>query len=65
MSSFRPNSIEGMRYLDYSPWCEPTTIHNIRCVIVDSAMKDFNVMAWDFVMNFAKDNQLKVTSVEH
>jgi hypothetical protein len=63
MSSFRPNSVAGMRYLDYSPWCEPTTINNTRCVIVDSAMKDFNVMAWDFVMNFAKDNQLKVKTL--
>jgi len=59
MAGFRPDAVDGMRYLDYSPWCEPTTIDGVRCVIVDSAIKDYNVMAWDFVMNFAKDNKLK------
>ncbi len=63
MAGFRPDAVDGMRYLDYSPWCEPTTIAGVRCVIVDSAIKDFNVMAWDFVMNFAKDNKLKVGEV--
>ena len=63
MAGFRPNAIEGMRYLGYSPWCEPITQDNIRCVIVDSAMRDANVMAWDFVMGFARDNRLKVAEV--
>jgi Protein of unknown function (DUF3579) len=60
MAGFRPDAVASMRYLDYSPWCEPTTIEGIRCVIVDSAIKDHNVMAWDFVMGFAKDNKLKL-----
>ena len=34
--------------------------YGVRCVIVDSAIKDHNVMAWDFVMGFAKDNRLKL-----
>ena len=63
MACFRPDAVEGMRYLDYSPWCVPITQDNVRCVIVDHAIKDDNVMAWDFVMNFAKDNKLQVAEV--
>lgn len=63
MSGFRPDAVDGTRYLDYSPWCVPINQGNVRCVIVDHAMKDFNVMAWDFVMNFAKDNKLQVAEV--
>jgi hypothetical protein len=29
-------------------------------VIVNEALKDIEPMAWDFVMNFARDNGLKV-----
>jgi Protein of unknown function (DUF3579) len=60
MTGFRPDAVDGTRYLDFSPWCEPMTIDGVRCVIVDSAIKDFNVMAWDFLMGFARDNQLKL-----
>lgn len=63
MAAFRPDAIEGKRYLDYSPWCEPLTIGGVRCVVVDSAMQQLHPMAWDFVMNFAKDNRLKVGEV--
>jgi hypothetical protein len=63
MACFRPDSVDGMRYLDYSPWCVPINQGNVRCVIVDHAIKDYNVMAWDFVMNFAKDNKLQVAEV--
>jgi hypothetical protein len=63
MACFRPDAVEGMRYLDYSPWCVPINQGNVRCVIVDHAIKDYNVMAWDFVMNFAKDNKLQVAEV--
>jgi hypothetical protein len=63
MSGFREGAVEGTRYLDYSPWCVPINQGNVRCVIVDHAIKDYNVMAWDFVMNFAKDNKLHVAEV--
>ncbi len=63
MACFRPDAVEGMRYLDYSPWCVPITQGNVRSVIVDHAIKDYNVMAWDFVMNFARDNKLQVAEV--
>jgi hypothetical protein len=32
----------------------------IKCVVVSEALRDVEPMAWDFVMNFAKDNDLQV-----
>jgi hypothetical protein len=31
----------------------------VRCVIVNSELRRHEPMAWDFVMNFAKDNDLE------
>ena len=30
-------------------------------VIVHSDLRDYDVMAWDFCLNFAKDNELQVS----
>jgi len=38
----------------------PNTIDGNKCVIVHTDMRDDNVMAWDVVMGFARDNQLQV-----
>jgi len=47
------------RHFTYSPWCVPTSVNGVRCVIVDEALHNHDVMAWDFCMNFAKDNELQ------
>ena len=60
MSSFRPGGAVPGDHLSYSPWCVPNTINGKKCVIVHTDMRDDNVMAWDFVMGFARDNQLQV-----
>ena len=60
MSSFRPGGAVPGDHLSYSPWCVPNTIEGKKCVIVHTDMRDDNVMAWDFVMGFARDNQLQV-----
>ena len=60
MSSFRPGGAVPGDHLSYSPWCVPNTIDGNKCVIVHTVMRDDNVMAWDFVMGFARDNQLQV-----
>jgi hypothetical protein len=66
MSRFRPEgSGAGMgAHLGYSPYCKPRTIHGVKCVIVNEALRDIEPMAWDFVMNFARDNGLKVTPAD-
>ncbi len=60
LSSFRPGGPQPGSHLGYSPWCVPTTIGNIKCVIVHRDLRDYDVMAWDFAMNFARDNELQV-----
>ena len=60
MSSFRPGGATPGDHLSYSPWCVPNTVNGIKCVVVDRELRDHEVMAWDFVMNFAKDNGLQV-----
>ncbi len=60
MSSFRPGGAQPGSHLSYSPWCVPTVINGVKAVVVNGELRDFDVMAWDFVLNFAKDNDLQV-----
>ena len=62
MSCFRPSGARGGigAYIGYSPYCVPRLINGIKCVIVNEDLKRVEPMAWDFVMNFARDNQLQV-----
>jgi hypothetical protein len=59
MAQFHPDAGPG-RQLGYSPWCVPRTDGDVKCVVVRRELRAFNVMAWDFVVNFARDNHLKV-----
>jgi len=63
MSSFRPEgSPRGIAaYIGYSPYCVPTSLDGVKCVIVNEALKEVEPMAWDFVTNFARDNRLQYT----
>lgn len=61
MSPFRPGGACLGSHLSYSPWCVPTALNGVKCVVVNTALRDHEPMAWDFVMNFAKDNELQVT----
>ena len=65
MSSFRPGGVQGGigAFIGYSPYCVPRVIDGVKCVIVSEALKDVEPMAWDFVMNFARDNGLRVVEV--
>jgi len=62
MSSFRPGGGRGGigAYIGYSPYCVPRVIDGIRSVIVNERLRDIEPMAWDFVMNFARDNDLQI-----
>jgi hypothetical protein len=61
MSSFRPSGVlPPGRALGYSPYCVPRIVDGIRSVLVDEALREIEPMAWDFVMNFARDNTLRV-----
>jgi len=61
MAQFRPDgAAAAASHLAYSPWCFPTTLGGVKCVVVHSALRAHEPMAWDFVINFAKDNDLQV-----
>ena len=65
LSSFRPRSGGAAgggigANIGYSPYCVPRVIEGIKCVIVNEALRDLEPMAWDFVMHFARDNELQV-----
>ena len=60
MSSFRPGGVQPGTHLSYSPWCIPSVVDGVKCVIVNPELRGYEPMAWDFVMNFARDNDLQV-----
>lgn len=62
MSSFRPGGVQHGRaaHLRYSPYCVPTLINGVKCVVVNEALREIEPMAWDFVMHFARDNRLQI-----
>jgi len=62
MSCFRPEESAGGRaaFIGYSPYCVPRYVNNVKGVIVSAELREREPMAWDFVMNFARDNDLVV-----
>ena len=61
MSPFRPGGAGGRdAHIGYSPYCKPQVLDGVKCVIVNEAIRDIELMAWDFVMHFARDNDLRV-----
>ena len=66
MSSFRPGAKSGGigAFIGYSPYCVPQVVAGVKCVRVNEALRSIEPMAWDFVMNFARDNQLGVVEVD-
>ena len=65
MSSFRPGGSRAgiAAHIGYSPYCVPRVIEGVRSVIVSERLRDIEPMAWDFVMNFARDNHLMVVEL--
>ena len=61
MSSFRPGGAVGGRSgpIGYSPYCVPRLVEGVKAVIVSEELAAIEPMAWDFVMNFARDNELR------
>ncbi len=62
MSQFRPGGAQRGSHLGYSPWCVPSVRGDVKCVVVHHDLRDSEVLAWDFCVNFAKDNKLQVFS---
>ncbi len=62
MCQFRPGGPQPGSHLVYSPWCHPVVREGVKCVVVHYDLKDHDVMAWDFCVNFARDNNLQVVA---
>jgi hypothetical protein len=60
ISSIRPTPAEPGDHFSYSPWCVPNTFNGQKCVVIHTDIRAAHVMAWDFLMGFAKDNDLQV-----
>jgi hypothetical protein len=62
MAQFRPSAMTAAcgSPIAYSPWCMPSVHDGVKCVIVDRALREHEPMAWDFVIGFARDNELQV-----
>jgi hypothetical protein len=61
MSPFRPGGAQPGSHIGYSPWCVPTSLGDVKCVVVNAELRAVEPMAWDFVLNFARDNDLQVS----
>jgi hypothetical protein len=62
LSCYRPGGMTSGRdaFIGYSPYVRPMVIGGVKCVLVDERLRNVERMAFDFVMNFAKDNDLPV-----
>jgi hypothetical protein len=56
----RVMSAFGGDHLQYSPFVHPVTANGVRCVVVDVRLEQIEPMAYRFLINFAKDNELQV-----
>lgn len=46
--------------MQYSPYVHPINSAGVKCVVVDIGLKEIEPMAYTFLLNFAKDNELQV-----
>ncbi len=63
LASFQPEGAapRGVgAFIGYSPFCVPRYRGVAKGVLVDERLREIEPMAWDFVMNFARDNELVV-----
>jgi len=44
----------------YSPYVQPITSEGVRCVVVDARLREIEPLAYSFLVNFARDNELQV-----
>ena len=61
MSCFRPEGSGGRNaHLQYSPYVRPTLLNGTKAVVVHEDLRSIEPLAYHFVLDFAKDNNLQV-----
>jgi hypothetical protein len=59
MSPFRPGNVAAPHaHLGYSPYVRPTVVDGVKAVMVDERLRALEPRAYDFVVCFARDNDL-------
>jgi hypothetical protein len=48
--------------MQYSPYVFPVNSAGTKCVVVDKRLEDIEPMAYSFLLNFARDNELQTRS---
>ncbi len=48
------------RLLSYSPYLKPIVADGLTCVVVDARLEALDPPAFSFLMDFARDNELKM-----
>lgn len=62
MAPYRPGGLAAGRdaFIGYSPYVRPVSVVGVKCVLVDERLRQIEPMAFEFVMSFARDNELPV-----
>jgi hypothetical protein len=61
MACFRPEGSGGPNaHLQYSPYVRPTVLAGIKSVVVNEELRSIEPLAYHFVLDFAKDNDLQI-----
>ena len=61
MACFRSEGSGGRHaHLQYSPYVRPTVLSGVKSVVVNEALREIEPLAYHFVLNFAKDNDLQI-----
>ncbi len=63
MAQFRPPGVVGT-HLTYSPYVLPVVMDGVRGVVVDQRLRELEPLAYKFVVDFARDNNLKTEERE-
>jgi hypothetical protein len=48
------------RHLSYSPYLKPVIADGLSCVVVDGRLKSIDGAAFQFLLGFARDNELRM-----
>lgn len=54
------SSFDQGHRLSYHQWVRPILVDNIRCVAVDRKLEHISATAFNFLMDFARDNDLRI-----
>lgn len=61
MSCFQPAGSGGRNaHLKFSPYVRPTVLNGVKSVVVSEALRQIEPLAYHFVIDFARDNDLQV-----